>query len=101
MSPLSPYDHESGRQIELTSEDAPDTSRNIKRMKERWQQIENLFQGALELEADERAAFLDQACGSDAELRQEVESLLGYKEQPGELISFSPVDEAVSLLAQD
>src|SRR5882724_4082040 len=82
-------------------EDAPDTSRKSDGMKERWQQIENLFQAALELEAHERAAFLDQSYGDDVYLRKEVDSLLAYKEQPGELISFSPIDEAVRLLAED
>jgi serine/threonine-protein kinase len=41
----------------------------------RWLRIEYLFYAALELE-DGREAFLDEACGGDAELRNEVESLL-------------------------
>ena len=35
-----------------------------------------IFNDALELPADERAQFLDRECGADAELRDEVESLL-------------------------
>jgi tetratricopeptide (TPR) repeat protein len=42
----------------------------------RWQRLEHLFYSALDLEPDARAAFLDRACGEDAELREEVESLL-------------------------
>lgn len=38
--------------------------------------IERLYHAARELAADERAAFLDQACGGDQELRRELESLL-------------------------
>ena len=42
---------------------------------ERAKQIERLFDEALDLDADARTAFLDQACDDDA-LRCEVESLL-------------------------
>ncbi|MBI5083048.1 MAG: serine/threonine protein kinase [Acidobacteria bacterium] len=43
---------------------------------EQWRRAEEIFQSALEHVAPERAAFLDIACGGDAELRHEVESLL-------------------------
>ena len=43
---------------------------------ERWRQIEQVLDGALELGASERRSFLDQACAGDNELRQEVEALL-------------------------
>src|SRR4030095_13338094 len=43
---------------------------------ERWQQIERLYYDALEREPDERAAFLESACGSDESLRLEVASLV-------------------------
>jgi serine/threonine protein kinase len=43
---------------------------------ERWQRIETLYHSALEHEPAQRFSFLDQACGSDRELRREVESLL-------------------------
>ncbi len=48
-----------------------------------------IFQRAVQLPAHERSAYLDQACGDNVELRQEVESLLvahdtanGFMEQP-------------------
>ena len=44
----------------------------------RWEQVEKLCQAALELEESRRAAFLEQACAGDAELRREVESLLQF-----------------------
>ena len=54
----------------------------------RWLRIEYLFYAALELE-EGRTAFLDEACGGDAELRKEVDSLLhssgktmGFLRQP-------------------
>jgi serine/threonine protein kinase len=43
---------------------------------DRWQRIEELYHAALARKADERAAFLAEACGADAELQREVESLL-------------------------
>ena len=42
----------------------------------RWQQIKDLFQSATVLPPEQRATFLGSACGGDAELRSEVESLL-------------------------
>src|SRR5579862_1485264 len=42
----------------------------------RFQQIERLYHAARDRAASERAEFLDRACGGDAELRREVESLL-------------------------
>jgi len=41
-----------------------------------WPRIKEIVGAALEREPAERAAFLDQACSSDAALRAEVESLL-------------------------
>jgi|HubBroStandDraft_1064217.scaffolds.fasta_scaffold00113_33 serine/threonine protein kinase/tetratricopeptide (TPR) repeat protein len=43
---------------------------------ERWEQIHDVLQKALELAPGERSAFLNQACSSDPSLRQEVDTLL-------------------------
>src|SRR5437667_1507326 len=43
---------------------------------EAWQRIKAVFDAAVSLPAGERARFLDRACGADAALRAEVESLL-------------------------
>jgi Tol biopolymer transport system component len=43
---------------------------------ERWQQIESLFQQALERDPEKRDAWLREACRGDAELQREVASLL-------------------------
>src|SRR5579871_1772231 len=50
---------------------------------ERWQRIENIFQSAIDCAPDQRPALLDSACGDDAELRDEVESLLALNEKSG------------------
>jgi hypothetical protein len=43
---------------------------------ERWQQVKETLGGALALNELARAAYLDEVCAGDAELREEVESLL-------------------------
>ena len=43
---------------------------------ERWQQIKGIFDAALDKDSSERTAFLDEACGEDLSLRQEIELLL-------------------------
>ena len=43
---------------------------------ERWRQIESLFQETLRHPAEERDAWLREACGTDTELHREVVSLL-------------------------
>jgi serine/threonine-protein kinase len=48
---------------------------------ERWRQIEEVFQAVVERMPEERAAFLDQACTSDPELRREIESLLAHDQE--------------------
>ena len=40
----------------------------------------SIFADAVELPSGERSAFLAQACGTDVELRKEVDSLLARKE---------------------
>ncbi|MEQ8274780.1 MAG: serine/threonine-protein kinase [Deltaproteobacteria bacterium] len=45
---------------------------------ERYARVKAVFLDVTALELDERPAFLEQVCGSDAELRKEVESLLAH-----------------------
>ena len=53
---------------------------------ERWTQIEQLFHRAAECAPEHRAALLDGYCGSDAELRRQVEALLSYDENAGDSV---------------
>ena len=53
---------------------------------ERWQKVEELFHLSLEREASQRAAFLDEACAGDPDLRGKVESLLAYDEQESDFL---------------
>ncbi len=45
-------------------------------MPERWQQIRDVLEEALELAPEQRSAFVERNCASDSSLRQEVETLL-------------------------
>ena len=42
----------------------------------RWHQIESLYNQALEIDEAHRSAFLREACGSDHDLRRNLEELL-------------------------
>src|SRR5438552_12281475 len=55
-------------------------------MPERWQQLDRLFHLALERAPEERAAFLDQECAGDQQLRREVEVLITSHERAGSFI---------------
>jgi serine/threonine protein kinase len=62
---------------------------------ERWKQIEQLCNAALERDANQRAAFLLQACGGDDELRREVESLLAQEKPADRFLESSDAGRAV------
>jgi len=49
----------------------------------RWEQVKQVFQAALDREPQQRAAFVRDACGADAALEAEVESLLDAHERAG------------------
>ena len=51
-----------------------------------WHRVKELFDAALDLPSDERAAFLDRACIGNEALRAEVESLLESDEQESSFI---------------
>ncbi|MEM7356288.1 MAG: serine/threonine-protein kinase, partial [Acidobacteriota bacterium] len=64
---------------------------------ERWARVKELFDQALERDPKERAAFLEQACGDDAEIRREVESLLASDAEGATLLD-RPVAEVLGEL---
>ena len=64
---------------------------------DRWGEVEAVFLATRDRGPSERARFLEQACGADAALRREVESLLaadqgatGFLEPPGEPAPLMP-----------
>ena len=48
---------------------------------DRWQQVDSLFQEALQHDPAERDAWLREACSGDSGLRHEVSSLLANHQQ--------------------
>lgn len=52
----------------------------------RWTQLEELFHRAAECAPEHRSRLLDEACRSDADLRREVEALLAYDENAGDVV---------------
>jgi hypothetical protein len=50
---------------------------------ERWERTKEILEQALWLAPRRRQVYLDSACGADAELRAEVESLIASHEEAG------------------
>jgi eukaryotic-like serine/threonine-protein kinase len=65
---------------------------------ERRRRIEELCDGALERDANDRAAFVRTACGSDVALRQEVESLLAHARAAEEFLVTPMAEVAAHVL---
>jgi serine/threonine protein kinase/Tol biopolymer transport system component len=67
---------------------------------ERWQHIDELFHATLECAPEKRAAFLDQACLDDIDLRKEVESLLSSHERDGGFLDIPAYELAAGFLTE-
>jgi eukaryotic-like serine/threonine-protein kinase len=68
---------------------------------ELWRKAEALFHAALDRAPEERAAFLNVACGPDTELRQQVEVLVSKDEQAGSLLEEPVLADLTAALAAD
>lgn len=66
---------------------------------ERWARVERICQEALERDPKEQATFLGSACGSDQELRREVDSLLAHQQTAENFIENRAIDVAAQALA--
>ncbi|HEX8129503.1 MAG TPA: protein kinase [Pyrinomonadaceae bacterium] len=66
---------------------------------ERYQRIKALFHSALERTAEERPAFLAEACGSDAALQAKVEALIAADEQSGDFLNAPAYEVAAEMIA--
>src|SRR6516165_5613637 len=67
---------------------------------ERWHRVEQLYHEALKIDAAQRVAFVKEACQGDAELREEVESLLSYEKSATDFIETPAFDLVARMLAQ-
>ena len=68
---------------------------------QRWQQIKAIFHAAQQCAPAERAALLNQACGDDEALRQEVESLLATDENNEDFLAAPAYELMAGLLADE
>jgi serine/threonine protein kinase/Tfp pilus assembly protein PilF len=68
---------------------------------ERWKQVNDLFQSAVERAPGERAAFLHEACHGDEGLRREVDSLLTSHVQAENFIELPAFEVAPELVTND
>src|ERR1043165_6190546 len=68
---------------------------------ERWEQVGQLYEAALELPHKERTPFLRKACGKDDSLCREVESLLAVEEESADFLAAGAIDDAARALAMD
>jgi eukaryotic-like serine/threonine-protein kinase len=72
---------------------------------ERWKQIEEIYNSALDCAPERRSTFVAQACKGDDDLRSEIEDLVRREESPGWALPEHPVwaapDEAVIASAAD
>lgn len=68
---------------------------------ERWQQIENIVQRLAELSEDQQADAVAAACGSDQELRDEVESLLKAYNKAGPFLESPALNTELDAVLAD
>ncbi len=67
---------------------------------ERWQQVDELLEEALERQPSERTAFLKQTCDEDEALRQEVLSLLQAYERGEDFMEEPALEVTAKRLAE-
>ncbi|HEY0761635.1 MAG TPA: protein kinase [Pyrinomonadaceae bacterium] len=68
---------------------------------ERWQQVKEIFNSAINYRPEERSSFVSRACSGDEELRNEVESLIASHEESGSFIDQPAFEAAASLLGRE
>src|SRR5262245_55671111 len=67
----------------------------------RWEEINRIYDAALEVAEAERSAFLEQNCNGDEQLRREVESLLAYDQQAQQFIDRPALQLAAEKLSNE
>src|SRR5207244_3328468 len=64
---------------------------------QRWRQIEDIYQSALNRSPESRGAFVTDACRGDADLLQRVQSLLSANDQAGTFLEVPALEMASTL----
>src|SRR4029450_2591359 len=68
---------------------------------ERWKQVDELLEAALDRPPTERASFLDRACAGDEALRRELESLLISAAEAETFIEAPPARVAADFFSEN
>lgn len=69
--------------------------------KTRLEQIERIYRAVIDEPPERRAAILDSECGTDVELRREIESLLSYDNADASFIDSPPGLLAAEIFAEE
>ncbi len=69
--------------------------------RELWRRVEELCQGAMELDPSRRGEFLERSCGADKELRRRVEALLAHETKAEHFIESPALEVIGKLMAGD
>ncbi len=65
----------------------------------RFRKIEEIYHAALEVPTGARAAFLEDKCGSDLEIKNEVKTLLQFERSSASFLEDSPADVAAMMFS--
>ncbi|MDT4897654.1 MAG: eukaryotic-like serine/threonine-protein kinase [Acidobacteriota bacterium] len=68
---------------------------------ERWQQVEEVLHGALERAPQERAAYLEEVCAGDMELKDEAAQLLTAHDEAGDFLEQPAIATDARVLISD
>jgi serine/threonine protein kinase len=68
---------------------------------ERWQQVEDVLQAALDRPPEVRAAYLDEACAGDEELKKDAAELLAAHDEAGDFLEQPAIAEDAHVLLSD
>src|SRR5262245_55433192 len=67
---------------------------------ERWQQVQELYHAALELEPSQRSDFLKHACRENDDVRREVKALLASHGKAGDYLETPALKLAAQAVAE-
>lgn len=67
---------------------------------DRFRKIEAIYHAALKVEAERLPNFLKDECGSDTELKTEVEAMLQLEKSPNSFLDNSPADLAAKMFSE-
>jgi Tol biopolymer transport system component/predicted Ser/Thr protein kinase len=68
---------------------------------ERWQQVKEILNAALERNPEERAAFVAARCGADEAMRKEVDALLMADEQAGSFAETPAIEVMAGVMTEN